>query len=68
VGGAQETTEASEPSGPSEDEDDEEEDGLLSPVGSISSLRRRAGLEGLAITGTSTYPVVYKGISTIAYV
>jgi len=44
--------EADDGSGGSEEEDgDEEEGGLLSPGGSIFSLRRQARAEGFAVTG-----------------
>ena len=49
---AAEITEASELSAHSgEDEGEEEEELLLSPAGSMASLRRRAAAEGIAIAG-----------------
>jgi len=43
----------SEMSSPAEDSSEEEvdEDALLSPAGSMSSLRRRAAAEGVVLTG-----------------
>jgi len=38
-------------SGSQEEEEEDEEDGLLSPVGSISGLQRMAATEGFAVTG-----------------
>ena len=53
VGRVEEAREASEQSDSSEMEEEDEEEGLLSPVGSITSIRRRAEEEGIAITGTN---------------
>jgi hypothetical protein len=48
----EEPTEASEQSSMEDiSENGEEEDVLLSPAGSMSSLRRRAANEGIAIAG-----------------
>ena len=51
---------ASGSASPLEDEaDGEEEDGLLSPAGSVTSLRRQARSEGFATTGEVRWPERY---------
>ena len=54
--------EADDGSGGSEEEDgDEEEGGLLSPGGSIFSLRRQARAEGFSVTGNGYLVWVVQG-------